>query len=88
MARETVSDQTDLRQGTLDLLVMRTIAVEPMPGWAIGQRIRQIPGELVRQKIDDTSPDPASPSPNLCYFGWMATLSVNVLLAPTPLTAT
>ena len=43
-----MSDQTDLIQGTLDLLIMRTIALEPMHGWAIGQRIQQISGDLLR----------------------------------------
>jgi PadR family transcriptional regulator PadR len=33
---------TDLVQGTLDLLILKTIALEPMHGWAIAQRIRQI----------------------------------------------
>ena len=32
---------TDLVQGTLDLLILRTIAAEPMHGWAIAERIRQ-----------------------------------------------
>jgi transcriptional regulator len=43
-----VSDQTDLIQGTLDLLILRTIALEPMHGWAIAQRIQQISNELLR----------------------------------------
>jgi PadR family transcriptional regulator PadR len=43
-----MSDQTDLIQGTLDLLIMRTVALEPMHGWAIAQRIQQISGELLR----------------------------------------
>jgi len=43
-----VSDQTDLIQGTLDLLVLRTIAHEPMHGWAIAQRIQQISDDLLR----------------------------------------
>jgi transcriptional regulator len=43
-----VSDQTDLIQGTLDLLIMRTIALEPMHGWAIAQRIEQISDDLLR----------------------------------------
>src|SRR3984885_14042063 len=33
---------SDLVQGTLDLLILRTIALEPMHGWAIAQRIQQI----------------------------------------------
>jgi len=43
-----VSDQTDVLQGTLDLLIMRTIALEPMHGWAIAQRIQQISDALLR----------------------------------------
>ncbi len=37
-----MSDQTDLLQGTLDLLILRTIALQPMHGWAIANRIQQI----------------------------------------------
>jgi PadR family transcriptional regulator, regulatory protein PadR len=33
---------TDLVQGTLDLLILKTIALEPMHGWAIAQRIRRV----------------------------------------------
>jgi len=43
-----VSDQTDVLQGTLDLLIMRTIALEPPHGWAIAQRIQQISHNLLR----------------------------------------
>ena len=43
-----MSDQTDLLQGTLDLLIMRTIALEPLHGWAIAHRIGQISGDLLR----------------------------------------
>ena len=46
--RGGVSDQTDVLQGTLDLLIMRTIALEPMHGWAIAQRIQQISDDLLR----------------------------------------
>ena len=38
----------DLVQGTLDLLILKTLALEPMHGWAIAQRIRQISGEVLR----------------------------------------
>ena len=37
-----MSNQSDLLQGTLDLLIMQTIALEPMHGWAITQRIQQV----------------------------------------------
>ena len=43
-----MSDQTDLLQGTLDLLIMRIITLAPMHGWAIGQRIQQVSDELLR----------------------------------------
>ena len=43
-----MSDETDVLQGTLDLLIMRVIALEPMHGWAIAQRIQQISDELLR----------------------------------------
>ena len=43
-----MSDQTDVLQGTLDLLILRTIALEPMHGWAIAQRIQQISNDLLR----------------------------------------
>ena len=32
----------DLLQGTLDLLILKTLSLEPMHGWAISQRIQQI----------------------------------------------
>jgi transcriptional regulator len=38
-----VSDkQKTLVQGTLDMLILKTLALEPMHGWGIGQRIEQI----------------------------------------------
>ena len=38
---DRMSKPTDLVQGTLDLLILKIIALEPMHGWAIAQRIRQ-----------------------------------------------
>ncbi len=35
-------------QGTLDLLILKTIAHEPMHGWAIAQRIHQVSGEVLQ----------------------------------------
>jgi PadR family transcriptional regulator PadR len=43
-----MSDQTDVLQGTLDLLIMRTIALEPMHGWSIARRIQQVSNDLLR----------------------------------------
>jgi PadR family transcriptional regulator PadR len=38
----------DLVQGTLDLLILGVVALEPMHGWAIAQRIRQMSNEQLR----------------------------------------
>ncbi len=43
-----MSDQTDVLQGTLDLLILRTVSLEPLHGWAIAQRIQQISDDLLR----------------------------------------
>jgi len=40
--------QFDLLQGTLDLLILRTLAVEPMHGWGIAHRIQQVSGEVLK----------------------------------------
>jgi transcriptional regulator len=32
----------DLPQGTLDLLILKTLSLEPMHGWAISERLRQV----------------------------------------------
>jgi PadR family transcriptional regulator PadR len=63
-----VSDQTDVLQGTLDLLIMRTIALEPMHGWAIAQRIQQISDDLLR--VQQGSLYPALH--RLEHQGWIA----------------
>jgi transcriptional regulator len=39
---------TDLVQGTLDLLILKTISLEPMNGWAIAKRIVQISGNVLQ----------------------------------------
>jgi PadR family transcriptional regulator PadR len=43
-----LSKPTGLVQGTLDLLILKVIALEPMHGWAIAQRIRQMSGEVLQ----------------------------------------
>jgi PadR family transcriptional regulator PadR len=42
-----MSKPTDLEQGTLDLLILKVIALEPMHGWAIAQRIRQMSSDVL-----------------------------------------
>jgi len=39
---------SDLVQGTLDLLILKTIALEPKHGWAIAKRIQQISNEALQ----------------------------------------
>jgi PadR family transcriptional regulator, regulatory protein PadR len=43
-----MSKPTDLVQGTLDLLILKIIALEPAHGWAIAQRIRQMSNEVLQ----------------------------------------
>jgi len=38
------SDRIDLPQGTLDLLILKTVALKPLHGWAISVRVQQISG--------------------------------------------
>lgn len=52
-----MADQEPLgpMQGTLDLLILRTLALEPMHGWGIGQRIEQVSG-VFRIKLGSLYP--------------------------------
>ncbi len=43
-----MSKPSDLIQGTLDLLILKTIALEPKHGWAIAKRIQQISREVLQ----------------------------------------
>ena len=52
-----MSKPTDLVQGTLDLLVLKIMALEPMHGWAISQRLEQVSGEVLH--VSDGSLYPA-----------------------------
>jgi len=39
---------SDLVQGTLDLLILKTLSLEPKHGWAIAKRIQQVSGEVLQ----------------------------------------
>src|SRR5215207_4456277 len=39
---------TDLVQGTLDLLILKTLSLEPKHGWAIAKRIQQVSQEALQ----------------------------------------
>jgi PadR family transcriptional regulator PadR len=38
----------DILQGTLDLLILKTVALEPMHGWGIAQRIQQVSKDVLQ----------------------------------------
>ncbi len=52
-----MSKPSDLVQGTLDLLVLKILALEPLHGWALSQRLKQISGEVLQ--VSDGSLYPA-----------------------------
>jgi PadR family transcriptional regulator PadR len=52
-----MSKPSDLVQGTLDLLILKIIMLEPMNGWGIGQRLKQVSGDVL--KVSDGSLYPA-----------------------------
>ncbi len=43
-----MSKPTDLVQGTLDLLILKTLSLEPKHGWAIAKRIQQVSEEALQ----------------------------------------
>ena len=58
---------TDLLQGTLDLLILKTLVLEPMHGWGVAQRIQQVSKEVLQ--IGQGSLYPALH--RLEYKGWI-----------------
>src|SRR5687767_16025439 len=44
----SAKSRLDLLQGTLDLLILKTLALGPMHGWGISQRIQQVSEEVLR----------------------------------------
>ncbi len=43
-----MSPSVEILQGTLDLLILKTLALEPMHGWGIAQRIQQVSREILQ----------------------------------------
>ena len=58
---------TDLLQGTLDLLILKTLVLEPMHGWGIALRVQQVSNEALQ--IGQGSLYPALH--RLEYKGWI-----------------
>lgn len=52
-----MSKPSDLVQGTLDLLLLKIVALEPLHGWAISQRLRQVSSDVLH--VSDGSLYPA-----------------------------
>ena len=52
-----MSKPSDLVQGTLDLLILKILALEPLHGWAISQRLKQVSGDVLQ--VSDGSLYPA-----------------------------
>ena len=63
-----MSKPSDLVQGTLDLLILKILALEPLNGFAISQRLRQVSGEVLQ--VSDGSLYPALHK--LEQAGWIA----------------
>jgi len=43
-----MSPSVEILQGTLDLLILKTLALEPMHGWGIAQRIQQVSRDVLQ----------------------------------------
>jgi PadR family transcriptional regulator PadR len=43
-----IAQRIDLPQGTLDLLILRTLALGPQHGWAISERVQQMSSDVLR----------------------------------------
>jgi PadR family transcriptional regulator len=63
-----MSRPADLVQGTLDLLLLKILALEPLHGWAISQRLTQVSGDILQ--VSDGSLYPALHK--LEQEGWIA----------------
>ena len=63
-----MSKPSDLVQGTLDLLILKILALEPLNGWSIGERLRQVSSDVLH--VSDGSLYPALHK--LEQGGWIA----------------
>jgi transcriptional regulator len=63
-----MSRPSDLVQGTLDMLLLKILALEPMNGFAISQRLKQVSGDVLQ--VSDGSLYPALHK--LEQEGWIA----------------
>ena len=54
---ENMSKPSGLVQGTLDFLLLKILALQPLHGWAVGQRLKQVSGDVL--EVSDGSLYPA-----------------------------
>ncbi len=47
MSKPKKESKSDVLQGTLDLLILRVLRLEPMHGWAISKRIQQVSEDVI-----------------------------------------
>lgn len=50
MSDQSSDQNVDLPQGTLDLLILKTVALQPENGWAIAKRIQQLSHDVLQVK--------------------------------------
>ena len=62
-----MSKPSDLVQGTLDMLILKILALQPLNGWAINQRLKQISSDVLG--VSDGSLYPALHK--LEHHGWI-----------------
>jgi transcriptional regulator len=65
--KENMSKPNDLVQGTLDLLLLKILALEPLNGFAVSQRLKQVSGDVLQ--VSDGSLYPALHK--LEHEGWI-----------------
>jgi len=51
-----MSKPSDLVQGTLDILLLKMLALEPLHGWAISQRLKQVSGNILQVSVGSLYP--------------------------------
>ena len=61
-----MAKSTDLLQGTLELLILKTLALQPMHGWGIVLRIQQMSGDVLQ-----VQPGSLYPALHPQHQGWI-----------------
>ena len=51
-----MSKPPDLLQGTLDLLLLKILALQPLNGWTVSQRLKQVSGDVLKVSVGSLYP--------------------------------